>query len=320
MKYYLITYGCQMNKSNSERLALILEKKGYKVAANANKADLILISACSVRQNAVDRVYGRVKSLKGKKIILTGCLLKQDQEKLKKDAQFIEYPDLFDKKPKRKFKEGYIPIMEGCNNFCTYCVVPFTRGKERYRKQGEIIKEAKQLLKQGFKEIMLLGQTIASYPNFAKLLKKLDSLPGNFQISFLTSHPKDFSDELIKVIKESKKIKKYLHLPVQSGDNEILRRMNRKYTREYYLNLIEKIKKEIPEVEISTDVIVGFPGETKKQFLNTLDLFKKARFSNAYIACYSPRPNTAASKLKDNVSPKKKEKRAAALRRLFVKK
>jgi tRNA-2-methylthio-N6-dimethylallyladenosine synthase len=319
MRYSIITYGCQANKSNSERIAALLEKKGYKPARSEKRSDLVVINMCSVRQNAVSRVYGRINSLKDKKIILTGCVLKQEREKLKNRVEIVDFKNLFKTKPKIKYPQGFVPIMEGCDNFCAYCVVPFTKGRECYRKEKEIIKEVKNFIKKGLKKITLLGQNVASYPNFPRLLRTINKIPGNFQIFFLTSHPRDFSDELIRVIKESTKIKKYIHLPVQSGDNEILRKMKRNYTREQYLKLIEKIKKEIPDTEISTDVIVGFPGETKKRFQNTVDLFKKANFSNAYIACYSPRPNTAASRLKDNVPLKEKERRAKILRNLFKK-
>lgn len=308
-----------MNKSNSERIATLMEKKGYKPASNPEGADLVLINMCSVRQGAVDRVYGRAASLKGKRIILTGCVLKEDREKFKKKAEIVDFENLFKAKPKRVYKEGFVPVMDGCDNFCTYCVVPFTRGREKYRKKEDILKEVKELVKGGNKEITLLGQSISSYPDFPKLLKEINDLKGNFQINFLTSHPKDFSDELIKVIKESKRIKKYIYLPVQSGDNEILRRMNRKYTRKDYITIIEKLKKEIPNVQISTDVIVGFPGETKKQFENTVDLFKKAKFDNAYIACFSARPGTPAARLKDNVPLREKERRATILRTLLRK-
>ena len=319
MKYFIITYGCQMNKSNSERIATLMEKKGYKPASNPEGADLVLINMCSVRQGAVDRVYGRVASLKGKKIILTGCILKEDREKFTKKAEIVDFKDLFKAKPKRVYREGFVPVMDGCDNSCTYCVVPFTRGREKYRKKKDILEEVKKLVKRGNKEITLLGQSISSYPSFPELLREINDLKGNFKISFLTSHPKDFSDELIKVIKESKRIKKYIYLPVQSGDNEILRRMNRKYTREDYLTIIKKLRKEIPNVQISTDVIVGFPGETKKQFENTVDLFEKVKFNNAYIACFSARPGTPAARLKDNVPLKEKEKRAVILRTLLRK-
>lgn len=306
-----------MNKSDSERIAYLLEKKGHKPALNEKKADLIVINMCSVRQVAVDRALGRITSLKDKKIILTGCVLKQEREKMKNKVEVVDFNNLFKTKAKIKYPQGFVPIMEGCDNFCTYCVVPFTRGRECYRKEKEIIKEARGLIKKGSKEITLLGQNIASYPNFPRLLKEVNKIKGNFSVSFLTSHPKDFSDELIRAIKESEKIKRFIHLPVQSGNNEILKRMNRRYTKEQYLRIIEKIRKEIPGIEISTDIIVGFPGETKKQFKDTIDLFKKAKFDNAYISCYSPRPGTAASRIKDNVPLREKEKRAEALRKLI---
>lgn len=317
MKYYIITYGCQMNKSDSERIAYLLEKKGYKPAKSEKGADLIVINMCSVRQVAVDRAFGRISSLKDKKIILTGCVLKQDKERIKNKAEVVDFKDLFKIKSKIKYPQGFVPIMEGCDNFCTYCVVPFTRGRECYRKEKEIIKEVKNLIKKGSREITLLGQNIASYPNFPGLLEKINKIKGNFSIGFLTSHPKDFSDKLIRAIKESKKIKKYIHLPVQSGDNRILKKMNRHYTKKQYLELIKKIRKEIPDIEISTDAIVGFPGESKKQFQNTVDLFKKAHFDTAYVSCYSQRPGTAASRIKDDVTPKEKERRATILRKLF---
>jgi tRNA-2-methylthio-N6-dimethylallyladenosine synthase len=317
MKYYIITYGCQMNKSDSERIAYLLEKKGYKPALSEKKADLIVINMCSVRQAAVDRALGRITSLKDKKIILTGCVLKQDRERMKNKVDVVDFNDLFKTKAKTKYPQGFIPVMEGCDNFCTYCVVPFTRGRECYRNKKEIIKEAKGQIKKGIKEITLLGQNIASYPSFPALLREIDKIKGNFRISFLTSHPKDFSDELIETIKKSEKIKRYIHLPVQSGSNEILKKMNRRYTKKQYLGLIKKIRKEIPGIEISTDAIVGFPGENKKQFNDTIDLFKKAKFDNAYVSVYSPRPGTAASRMKDNVPLKEKEKRAEILRKLF---
>jgi tRNA dimethylallyltransferase len=314
MKYHIITYGCQANQSNSERISGLLEAKGHKPSKEKG-ADLIIVNVCSVRENAVQRALGRIKSIKNKKILLTGCILKQDRERMEKYAEIKEFDDLF-KKTKVKNPRGFVPIMEGCDNFCSYCVVPFTRGREKYRNQKEILKEVKNLLKKGLKEITLLGQNVASYPRFEFLIRKINALPGDFRISFLTSHPRDFSDELIKAIKESKKVKRFIHLPVQSGDDLILKKMNRQYIRKQYLELIEKIRKEIPEIQISTDVIVGFPQETKKQFQNTVDLFKKASFDNAYVSCYSPRPGTAAFKMKDNVPLKEKQRRAEILRKL----
>ena len=326
MKYHIITYGCQMNKSDSERIATILENKGYQLAKTESQADLIVINMCSVRQSAVDRVYNKIKNLRGVrppsaprklKIILTGCILKQDKKKFAQYGEIIKFSDLFKIKPKPKYIEGYIPIMEGCNNFCAYCVVPYTRGREQYRKESEVINEAKVLIKKGYKKLVLLGQNVNSYPNFPQLLEKIDNLPGNFKLAFLTSHPKDFSNELIEVMAKSKKIIKHLNLPVQSGDDEILRKMNRPYTAKQYKDLVKKIRKKIPDIKLSTDVIVGFPGETKKQFNNTAKLFKEIKFNSAYISKYSPRPGTPSFKMKDNVSLEEKKRREKILRNLL---
>ncbi len=202
--------------------------------------------------------------------------------------------------------------MTGCNNFCSYCVVPYTRGKEYSRPAQEIIKEVKILVKKGYREITLLGQNVNSYQDrkgFLNLLKILNDSPGRFQIKFLTSHPKDMSDELIKVIGQSKKISQEIHLPVQSGDSQILKKMNRGYTINHYKKLIKKIRRQIPKAKISTDIIVGFPGETKKQFQNTVSLVKEIGFKQAFIAVYSPRAGTAATKLKDDVPADEKKRR-----------
>lgn len=359
MKYHIITYGCQMNKSDSERLATVLETSGLKPAKTEDTAGFVFIVMCSVRQKSVDKVFKKIENLRKKnkkaKIFLTGCVLKNDKEKFKKitdgifridemqnvpkiiqqttynKQQTTHYLDIIPKYKKADF--AYVPIMTGCNNFCAYCVVPYTRGREISRPPEDIIKEIKNLLKMGYKTIWLLGQNVNSYKyeiknqkskckiknknskiiTFPKLLQKIEAIPGKFEIAFLTSHPKDFSDELIETIAKSKKIKKYIHLPVQAGSNKILKKMNRQYTRKHYLNLIKKIKEKIPNVELSTDIIVGFPSETKKDFEETVDLVKKVGFKKAYIACYSPRPGTAASKLKDNVPQKEKERREKIL-------
>ena len=324
-----------MNKSDSERIAAVLENKGYKPikavfpAEALASADLIVVNMCSVRQSAVNRVYGLVQKFKKLKeknpkltTILTGCILKKDKEKFAKYFDYIlDIKDLL-KWPKIKPRysnnfSAFVPIMTGCNNFCSYCVVPYTRGKEISRSAIEIIKEVKNLVNRGYKEIILLGQNVNSYCskliNFPKLLKMLEKIPGNFEISFMTSHPKDLSDELIETIATSKKIKKEIHLPVQSGDDEILKKMNRGYTVKKYTALIKKIRERIPEVKISSDIIVGFPGETKKQFANTLTLVKKLEFSKMYISKYSPRQGTVAFNLKDNISQEEKERRREAI-------
>lgn len=280
----------------------------------------------------------------GVKILLTGCFLESNKKEFEKITDFIfkidevqnlpkilhiraenqqlktnHYLDVVPKYPNNDF--AYVPIMAGCNNFCSYCVVPYTRGREISRPDKDITSEIKKLLKNGYKTIWLLGQNVNSYKyknlNFPKLLKKIEKIPGNFEVGFLTSHPKDFSDELIKTIKKSKKIKKYIHLPVQAGNNKILKKMNRGYTKEHYLSLIDKIRKEIPDAELSTDIIVGFPGETKKDFAETVNLVKKVNFCKAYINKYSPRPGTVAGKLKDNVPKKEKERREKILREMM---
>lgn len=337
-----------MNESDSERIAAVLENAKLKLAKTEDNADFIILNMCSVRQKSVDKITRKIKELRRKnkniKILLTGCVLEKDKKEFKKITDLIFKIDDLQKLPKLlgikqyivkkhylktipkygKGKFAHLPIMTGCNNFCSYCVVPYTRKREISRSEKEIILEIKKLLKQGYETIWLLGQNVNSYKyqdlNFPKLLQKIEKIPGKFEIAFLTSHPKDFSDNLIETIASSKKIKRYVHLPVQAGSNKILKKMNRNYTKEHYLNLVSKIKKEVPEAELSTDIIVGFPGETKKDFLDTVDVVKKANFKKAYIACYSPRPGTAAEKLKDNVPQKEKERREKVLRSFFTKK
>jgi tRNA-2-methylthio-N6-dimethylallyladenosine synthase len=333
-KYWIKTYGCEMNKSNSERIATVLEKKGYQPASKENEADLILVNMCSVRQSAVDRVYGKARNLaklkteKPKlKTVLTGCVLRQDKRKLREKFDFIwENKSYFDTQPKPQYKVAFIPISNGCNNFCSYCVVPFTRGSLICRDHKEILKETEDLIKKGFKEIWLLGQNVNDYTsptdssiNFPKLLKEVSDLPGNFQIRFMSPNPKNLSDELIEAMAENKKVAKYLNLPLQSGNNEILKKMNRPYTIEQYKELVEKIRERIPEINLSTDVIVGFPGETEEQFEDTVKLFKEIKFNIAYIAKYSPRPGTAAFKLKDDVPLEEKKRREKILREIIKK-
>lgn len=311
-EYHIITYGCQMNKSDSERIAALLEKQGYSPAPDEKRADLVVINMCSVRQKAVDKVYNKISNLKSK-ILIAGCVLQKDKERFKELG--VKFKKFNFKKIKPE--TGFVPIMRGCDNFCSYCVVPYTRGREKYRPKKDIICEVKHLIKKGVKEITFLGQNVNSYPSFVNLLQDITALPGNFKISFITNHPKDFSDKLIDEVANNSKIKKYIHLPIQSGDNEILRKMNRKYTREDYLKLVKKIRDRIPNAEFTTDVIVGFPGETQQAFENTVDLFKQVKFSNAFIGKYSPRPGTSAYNLEDDVPVEEKKRREAALRALL---
>jgi tRNA-2-methylthio-N6-dimethylallyladenosine synthase len=355
LKYYLFILGCQMNVADAEKIAYLLDRAGYLQTDKESEADLIITVACSVRQSAIDRIYGRTRiwsaQKKNKKLTLalTGCLLTIDRKKMSEIFDIIfdinglaGLPNLLKKhfgkntstvgsyfsavsRYPNRF-QAYVPISTGCNNFCTYCVVPYTRGREISRPAKEIIQECKNLIEQGYKEITLLGQNVNSYGHdlknsltFPQLLQKINGLPGNFWIKFATSHPKDMSDELIQAIAKYPKICEYVHLPVQSGDNEILQKMNRHYTRESYIKLINKIRKQIESVSISTDVIVGFPGETKRQFQNSADLFKQAKYDMAYLAQYSPRPQTVAYKLKDSVYKSEKKKREESLNSLLKK-
>ncbi|MFA5871693.1 MAG: tRNA (N6-isopentenyl adenosine(37)-C2)-methylthiotransferase MiaB [Parcubacteria group bacterium] len=360
-KYYIKIFGCQMNQSDGERITTYLEKYKIEPAASIDAADLVVFVTCGVRQAAEDRVYGLIHNINRKypkkKIVLTGCLAHQKdvRRRLKgKVTLFCEiknFPEEIKKilnakyrmpDTKNKLCKDYleiipkhsnrhtalVPIMTGCNNFCAYCVVPYARGREYSRPAEDILKEIKRLIKKDYKEIVLLGQNVNSYKsqkvNFPKLLQLIEKIPGKFWLTFLTSHPKDMSSKLIETIAKSKKICEYISLPAQSGDNDILKKMNRKYTVGHYESLIKKIRKAykgiksptedlIPSPAISTDIIVGFPGETKKQFENTARLLREMKFDMAYIAQYSPRPETAAWKLRDNVSKSEKARRQKVL-------
>ncbi len=321
MKYHIFVLGCQQNYYDAHNITQFMEKLGY-VCVSEKEADLIVVMGCSVRQKPVDRIYGKLKKTwKNKKVIMTGCVLKEDKERFKKHGiEFIDTNKIKEELPKltQDNPDGFVPIMTGCNNFCSYCVVPYTRGREKSRSTKEIIAEVKVLLQNRHKEIILLGQNVNSYEyGFVELLKKIEKLPHDFKITFLTSHPKDMSAELITWMGKSKKFSKKLHLPVQSGDDEILRKMNRHYHAKDYLSLIKKIRQVIPDVDLSTDIIVGFPGETKEQFENTIKLCKKAKFNMAYVSKYSPRAGTASFKMEDNVSMAEKTRRFRILDKLI---
>lgn len=348
MTYHIITIGCQMNKADSERIASFLEENAYQSRATYHKVDLVIISTCGVRQTAEDRVYGLVKIVRKKnklaKIIISGCLARREDVKRRIKDQvnlFLpinQLPDLFNLLNKNSFVSQYdkerliygekylaikakhqsnfsafVPIGNGCNNFCSYCVVPYARGREVYRKSSEIIKEVKELIKQDYKEIILLAQNVNSYPNFPELLEKIANTKGDFWLRFSSSHPKDLSDDLIEVISKHEKIANHIHLALQSGDNEILERMNRKYKVEDFIRIIEKLRKKRPAIAVSTDIIVGFPGETERQFKNSLKVFKLLKFDMAYISQYSKRPQTAAYNLKDSVKNEDKRERERVL-------
>lgn len=333
-----------MNFSDSERVCAVLENIRYKKTSNINEADLIVVTMCSVRQSAVDRVQGlteKFEKLKYKnhklQTILTGCVLKKDRKIFLEIFDYIidikdikKISEILNKKiikntdnylditPKYSSKfSASVPIMTGCNNFCAYCVVPYVREREISRPTKEIVFEVKNLVKKGYKEIWLLGQNVNSYKsgktNFPALLKTINKIPGKFWIRFTSSHPKDFNSEVIAAIATGGKITPYLNLPIQSGDDKVLKNMNRHYTVKDYKNKIKELRKKIPAICLSTDIIVGYPGETKKQFENTLQLFRDIKYDMAYINKYSERKGTAAAKLKDNVSVVEKKRREKAL-------
>jgi tRNA-2-methylthio-N6-dimethylallyladenosine synthase len=354
MKFHIITIGCQMNKSDSERIYSYLVDLGYAYEKDPLASDLVVLTTCGVRQSAEDRIYGLIPKIKKQnpkvKIILTGCLSERKDVRKRVDKQVDLWMNIKDLpllknqlagldnlskigdcdylklRPKYLSKiSAFVPIGNGCDNFCSYCVVPHARGREAYRSANEIILEVKELIKNGYKEITLIAQNVNSYYDhkakidFADLLVLINKQEGDFWIRFATSHPKDMSEKLIKAMADCEKLCEHLHLPAQSGDDEILKAMNRKYIISDYLKLIEKVREKIPQVAVTTDIIVGYPGESRKQFLNTKKLFKLAKFDMAYIAMYSPRPNTAAASLIDDVKKTEKKIREKELMEVLKK-
>ncbi len=327
--FYVWSLGCQQNDRDGAILVEVLKKLGL-CESSPGDADIIFIIACAVRQTGVDRVYGQVNNWQGKKIIVSGCVLDSDKKKLaKKDVIFWdiektnELPNILnlDKANANALLEdsieasNYVPIMYGCNNFCSYCATPYTRGRERSLKKEKIIQDVSRLIQAGNKQILLLGQNVNSYKDpetgtgFEDLLRTLNDIGGDFEIAFTSNHPKDMTDGIIKAVATLSKIKKEIHLPVQSGSNKILKAMNRPYTREKYLKIVDKIKKASSKIDITTDVIIGFPGETEEDFEQTIDIFEKVGYKMAYINKYSPRVGTAAYKLGDPISWKEKQRR-----------
>lgn len=335
-KYFLKIYGCQYNEWDGAKIDYLLQKVGLTPSPEKD-ADVIFLLSCSVRKSAVDRVMGLVKNNMHKKVIVTGCILDNDKKKYEKknvslwdinkpadlrdilschsehseESSVAIQDDNFEKLlSEGSVNSSYVPIMIGCNNFCSYCAVPYTRGRELSRDFEEIVSDFKKLVEKGNKEIMLLGQNVNSYKyNFVKLLKTLNDIPGDFVIRFTSNHPKDMTDEIIAAVKELPKVKKEIHLPLQSGSNKILKAMNRPYTIKNYLKLLEKIKEKIPNIKISTDIIVGFPRETEEDFKETENVLKKVGFEAAYVNKYSPRFGTAAFKLGDPIPWEEKQRR-----------
>lgn len=359
MKFFLKTFGCQMNKADSEKIAAVLEKHHLQETNDPLKAELIILNTCAVRQAAEDRFFNFLKKCHNQKIKkplilgITGCLLASKRKEIERFADFCfkidEIENLLQLFRKQKIQgkklseitptgyleaeqkksstvHAYVPIMNGCDNFCSYCSVPIARGREKSREPTKIITEIEVLIKKGFRAFTLLGQNVNSYGknlrpkiDFAELLEKICAISGDFWLWFFSSHPKDLSPRLIKTMAREKKICPHLHFAVQSGSNKILEKMNRHYTRERCLALAEKIKKAVPNISLSTDIIVGFPGETETDFKQTLDLCEKIGFEMVFCGKYSPRPLTKAAGLPETVSMLEKKKREQKLLKLIEK-
>lgn len=373
-KYTILTMGCQLNENDSEKLCGMLEEMGYKKTENQNEADIALFNTCCVRENAEDKLFGklgelkRLKEQKGIIIAIGGCMMQEKHitDKIKESYPFVDiifgthtlhkFPEDLYKvlKDKKKLEDvididgeiyeglpikrnsnikASVTIMNGCNNFCSYCIVPYVRGRERSRAPKEIINEVHDLAKQGYKEITLLGQNVNSYlrverekgiefeeyegvNSFATLLRAINKIDGIDRIRFVSPHPKDFTDDVIESIRDCEKVCKLVHLPLQSGNTEVLKTMNRKYTKEQFLSLVEKMKSKIPNLTLSTDIIVGFAGETDEQFEDTLDVVEKVKFEQVYMFIYSRRVGTPGDKMENQIPDEIKHKRFDRLKAL----
>ena len=371
LKYYILTMGCQLNENDSEKISGMAENMGYSKTDDILNADLVIYNTCCVRENAEEKLFGKLgevkklKEAKGTIIAIGGCMMQEKHivDKIKKSYKYdvifgthtlYQFPrDLYNAIMENKkvidvldidgeIIEGLpikrndniraqVTIMNGCNNFCTYCIVPYVRGRERSRDPQEILDEIKGLAQQGFKEITLLGQNVNSYMrvereknicnseinSFSKLLREVNKIDGIEKIRFVSPHPKDFTDDVIDAIRECDKVSKFIHLPLQSGSTSILKQMNRNYTKEQYLNLVDKMKKNIPNVKFSTDIIVGFPGETEEDFEDTLDVVKKVKFEQIFMFIYSRRVGTPADKMENQVPEEIKHNRFNRLKALY---
>ncbi len=360
-KAYVRSFGCQLNISDGEKIKGLLKNAGYFFTEDENEADLIILNTCAVRENAEDRVFGIVGSMKKLKeqkpsliIGISGCMTAQEHiaERIKKSypqvdivvgtsalnslpklladcirgqkfgmdiAEYADFSQAVEQVRESTFRAS-VPIMFGCNNFCTYCIVPYVRGRERSRKQEDIIAEVRELVQSGYKEIMLLGQNVNSYGNdfgeteaFPKLLRELNKIEGDFIIRFMSSHPKDATRELIDAIFDCKKVAKHLHLPLQSGSSDVLERMNRRYTAEKYLEIVDYIREKDENFSLTTDIIVGFPNESDEEFEATIDMMKRVKYDNIYSFIYSRRTGTKAAEMEDLTPEDVKGKRMRRL-------
>lgn len=361
LKYKIITYGCQMNLHESEKLAGMLCERGYSLCDSEEDADIIVFNTCCIRENAEKKAEGNIGALKQLKkrkkdliIAVGGCMTQQPgaAEKLKAEFPYLDivfgthnlekFGEMLDAelstkkktvnvwekegeviegtpKTRTSYPNAWVNITYGCNNFCTYCIVPYVRGRERSRTPEEIINECKDLVSAGYKEITLLGQNVNSYghdlgnTNFSALLREIDKIEGNFRLRFMTNHPKDFSEELIKTLSECKKTTKSVHLPVQAGSDRVLKLMNRRYTAEDYIKKVELLRKYIPDIAVTTDIMVGFPTETEDDFNDTYDLMKKIGFAGAFTFVYSPRSGTPAAKMDGQIDEETSKRRIMKL-------
>ena len=374
LKYNILTMGCQLNENDSEKLCGMLEEMGYEREENVKNADICLFNTCCVRENAEDKLFGKLGELKKLKeekgiiIAIGGCMMQEKHitDKIKESYPFVDiifgthtlhrFPqDLYlSMQEKRKIEDvididgeiyeglpikrdssikASVTIMNGCNNFCTYCIVPYVRGRERSRNPKDILEEVKKLASEGYKEVTLLGQNVNSYlrverekdipfekyegiDSFAKLLRAVNKIDGIERIRFVSPHPKDFTDDVIDAIADCEKVCKLIHLPLQSGNTKVLKEMNRRYTKEQYLELVEKMKNKIPNLTLSTDIIVGFPGETDEEFEDTLDVVRKVKFEQVYMFIYSRRVGTPADRMENQIAEEDKHRRFNKLKEL----
>lgn len=374
LKYYILTMGCQLNENDSEKLCGMLENMNYQKTEEMKEADLVIFNTCCVRENAEEKLFGKVgevkkqKEEKGTIIAIGGCMMQEEHiiAKLKQSYPYVDIifgthtlhklpEDLYKAlEENRKIRDvididgeiveglpisrndnirASVTIMNGCNNFCSYCIVPYVRGRERSRSPRDIIEEVRGLAKEGYKEITLLGQNVNSYlrverekkiefeeyegvNSFATLLRAINKIEGIERIRFVSPHPKDFTDDVIEAIRDCDKVCKLIHLPLQSGSTNVLKIMNRKYTKEQYLSLVEKMKEKIPNAKFTTDIIVGFPGETEEDFEDTLDVVRKVKFEQVFMFIYSRRVGTPGDKMENQIPEEIKHKRFDRLKEL----
>jgi tRNA-2-methylthio-N6-dimethylallyladenosine synthase len=357
-QFHVWTIGCQMNEADSAKISATLQEAGYTPTIDEQAADIVILNSCVVRQAAEDKVAGKLNSLIRLKrerpdvsVVLTGCMVTNQQEKLRKSFPHVDLffnpsdfaaleavaPEIAelsddlaqlphyyqDFSTSTSGTSAFVPIIYGCNFLCSYCIVPYRRGKERSRPMQEIVTEVERMVATGVREVTLLGQTVNAYghdlpetPGLSDLLRAVDAVPGLARLRFLTSHPKYMSDDIISTMAELPSVCEHMNLPVQAGDNEVLRRMRRTYTRDYWLDRIAYTREQMPSATVATDIIVGFPGETDEQFQQTYDLLEQARCEKVHLAMYSPRPGTLSARWEDDIPAAEKHRRHQALEKL----